>query len=448
MSDYSDRDRRRWAPEPPKRRGRGAFERDRARVLHSAALRRLAAKTQVASPGAEPEHNVQSLRTRLTHSLECAQIGRELGRVFGCDPDVVETACLSHDIGHPPFGHNGEAALDDVARGCGGFEGNAQSLRVLTRLEPKSFAPDGPPLFGRSVGLNLTRASLDAAMKYPWSQADAVNGKFGVYQDDLDYARWVREGAPDGRTCFEAQVMDWSDDVAYSVHDLEDALVAGHIDFALLADPAERRSVAATAVRLYCAATPGDGPHPVPRARRPERAASPLVAEAAEVEERFAALLAEPYWPDRYDGTPRTLAALKNLTSSLIGRFCLAAERATRREHGDRPLTRYGAELIVPRAQRLECALLKGITAHYVWISHERVRARQRELILELAELTLAGAPATLDPAFRAAFADAPDDAARLRAVVDQIASLTDTSAMARHAALAAGRSATVIIAP
>lgn len=412
---YTEHDRRRWAPEPSKRRDRTAFERDRARVLHSAALRRLAAKTQVASPGSDAgEDTVQSLRTRLTHSLECAQVGRELGKALGCDPDLVETACLSHDIGHPPFGHNGEAALDVVARDCGGFEGNAQSLRVLTRLEPKSFAPDGPPLHGRSVGLNLTRAALDAAMKYPWTQADAVNGKFGVYEDDRDVARWVREGAESGRTCFEAQVMDWSDDVAYSVHDLEDALVAGHIDFARLADPAERRLVAATARKLYCAD-----------------------ADTAELEERFAALLAEPYWPSRYDGTPRSLAALKNLTSTLIGRFCLAAEDATRAAHGDRPLTRYAADLIVPRAVRLENALLKGITAHYVWISHEEVRARQRTLITELAELMLAGAPGTLEPGFRAAFEEADDDAGRLRAVVDQIASLTDISAIARHRLLA-----------
>ncbi|QFG25695.1 deoxyguanosinetriphosphate triphosphohydrolase [Actinomadura sp. WMMB 499] len=415
MTTYTDHDRRRWAPEPAKRRDRTAFERDRARVLHSAALRRLAAKTQVASPGADASADtVQSLRTRLTHSLECAQVGRELGKALGCDPDLVETACLSHDIGHPPFGHNGEAALDVVARECGGFEGNAQSLRVLTRLEPKSFALDGPPLHGRSVGLNLTRAALDAAMKYPWgagsSQAEAANGKFGVYQDDLDVASWVREGVEAGRTCFEAQVMDWSDDVAYSVHDLEDALVAGHIDFARLADPTERRLVAATARKLYCAD-----------------------ADLAELEERFATLLAEPYWPSRYDGTPRSLAALKNLTSTLIGRFCLAAEDATRDAHGDRPLTRYAAELVVPRATRLENALLKGITAHYVWISHEEIRARQRALITELAELTLAGAPGSLEPGFRAAFEEAGDDAGRLRAVVDQIASLTDLSAIARH---------------
>jgi len=209
--------------------------------------------------------------------------------------------------------------------------------------------------------------------------------------------------------------MDWSDDVAYSVHDLEDALVAGHIDFARLADPAERRLVAATARKLYC-----------------------TDADLAELEERFAELLAEPYWPDRYDGTPRSLAALKNLTSTLIGRFCMAAETATREAYGDRPLTRYAAELIVPRAQRLENALLKGITAHYVWISHEEVRARQRTLITELAEMTLAGAPETLEPGFRFAFEDADDDAGRLRAVIDQIASLTDLSAMARHRMLEA----------
>jgi dGTPase len=411
MSGYSEHDRQRWAPEPPKRRERTPFERDRARVLHSAALRRLAAKTQVVELATSDRHGQHSPRTRLTHSLECAQIGRELGKAFGCDPDLVEVACLSHDLGHPPFGHNGEAALDRVAEECGGFEGNAQSLRLLSRLEAKSCGADGG-----SAGLNLTRAALDAAMKYPWRKNEPNKGpKFGVYEDDRPVFGWVREGAPGERLCFEAQVMDWSDDVAYSVHDLEDGLHAGHVRLAALADPAERRAVCELTTELYCDAEP------------------------AELEERFATLLAQPYWPRGYDGSLRALAALKNLTSELIGRFCRAAEEATHGAYGPGPLSRYAADLIVPRAQRLDCALLKGVAAHYVMgrASHGRTQAVQREIVMELAAALGAGAPDVLDPVFRGFYEEACDDSARLRAVVDQVASLTDTAALAWHRDLA-----------
>ncbi|MEP7023715.1 MAG: deoxyguanosinetriphosphate triphosphohydrolase [Actinomycetota bacterium] len=402
-SGYDAHATARLSAEPPKRArtsGRGPFERDRARVLHSAALRRLAAKTQVVEVGSG-----DFPRTRLTHSLECAQIGRELGAALGCDPDLVDAACLAHDLGHPPFGHNGEAALNDLATGCGGFEGNAQSLRLLTRLEAK--VPGG--------GLNLTRAALDATLKYPWL-AGGGRAKYGAYADDAAVFEWIRAGAPGDRACLEAQVMDWADDVAYSVHDLEDGLQAGMITMARLRDPAERQAVAELTAATYL---------------------PPGAATVTELTDVFAGLVALPCWPASYDGGPGALAGLKNLTSELIGRLCEAALDATAGGPDAPPplLTRYAADLTVPRLQRLECALLKGVTAHYVMHRSgvAAAQARQRELVTELSAAVLAGAPRTLEPVLRPAFIEAASDEARLRAVVDQIASLTDTSAIAWH---------------
>ncbi|MDX2783234.1 deoxyguanosinetriphosphate triphosphohydrolase [Streptomyces caniscabiei] len=403
-----------------KRPGRTAFQRDRARVLHSAALRRLAGKTQVVTPGTRTHVWDASPRTRLTHSLECAQVGRELGAALGCDPDLVEAACLSHDLGHPPFGHNGEQALNEFAEDCGGFEGNAQSLRLLTRIEPKRFvrSPESGDLV--SVGLNLTRAALDAATKYPWPRGshptDPESPKFGVYDDDRPVFDWVRKDAPGTRTTFEAQVMDWSDDVAYSVHDVEDGLHAGHIDpNCLHADP-ERQAVFEVARGRYV----------------------PADTDPAELAEALDRLLDQEWWPHGYDGTAVAQARLKDATSQLIGRFCLAAEGATRQAYGGGPLTRYAAELVVPREARLECAVLKAVADRYVMQrdEQERLRADQRVVVAELAEALTARAPEGLEPQFRALFDAAPDDRARKRVIVDQIASLTDTSARASHARL------------
>ena len=375
---------------------RSAFERDRARVLHSAALRRLAAKTQVVIVGQS-----DFPRTRLTHSLECAQIGRELGAALGADPDLVDAACLAHDLGHPPFGHNGESALDEAARPCGGFEGNAQSLRVLTRLEAKV-----ADAHGNSAGLNLTRATLDAATKYPWPKREGTT-KFGVYPDDEPVFTWLRDGVAGERRCIEAQVMDWADDVAYSVHDLEDGLHSGHVPPSVLQDAQTCSDVVALACDRYF-----DG-------------------DAAEVDTAAQRLRALEFWPQGFDGTQRALIALKRMTSYLIARLSNASIAATRAAYGDGPLTRYTADFVVPSQARAECAVLKAVAHLFVMRRDEtlRLQATQREQLTRLVHVVADRAPEALEPWLREAWASAGDDAARLRVVIDQVASLTDTSA-------------------
>ena len=395
---YEEADRARRVDEPDHRRGRTAFQRDRARVLHSGALRRLAGKTQVVEPA-----GMQALvpRTRLTHSLECSQVGRELGASLGCDPDLVDAACLAHDLGHPPFGHNGELALDVAASGCGGFEGNAQSFRLLTRLEVKL----------EGAGLNLTRAALDAATKYPWPKGERK--KYGVYDDDLPAFAWVREGRGEER-CLESQVMDWSDDVAYSVHDLEDGVVAGQIPLNSLQGADARFAVVQLAAKHY----------------------SEMGVD--ELNGVYISLLDEPWWPQDFRGTARDLAMLKTATSTLIGRFCRAAEVATRDRFGDDPLCRYAADLVVPAQERAEVALLKAVTAVYVMGRPEAagIQQHEREVVAELVTLLADRAPQALEPFYREQWHAAPDDPARLRAVVDQVAALTDAAALSVHAQL------------
>ncbi|WP_225754742.1 deoxyguanosinetriphosphate triphosphohydrolase [Actinotalea sp. Marseille-Q4924] len=411
VGSYTDADRDRWCVEAPKSKQRTPFERDRARILHSSALRRLGAKTQVLGPATD-----DFVRTRLTHTLEVAQVGRELGKALGCDPDVVDAACLAHDLGHPPFGHNGERALAGVAAEIGGFEGNAQTLRLLTRLEPKVV----DPATGRAAGLNLTRASLDASVKYPWGGTEAPlrpdgtpSGKFGVYADDAEVFAWLREGAPAGVRCLEAEVMDLADDVSYSVHDVEDAVVGGRLELEVLDDGGARDRVLAETRTWFGGQL-----------------------EDAELLEAMERLRGGELWVRGHGGSRRDLAALKDMTSQLIGRFCGAAIDATRERYGTGPLTRYGARLVVPRQTLAEILVLKGLAVAYVMAPREAepLYRRQREVIEDLVQVVAERAPVALEPAFAADWAQAADDAARLRVVVDQVASLTDVSAAEWHA--------------
>ena len=380
-------------------------------MLHSYAFRRLADKTQVVSPGQD-----DFPRTRLTHSLEVAQLAREMGAALGCDPDIADTAGLAHDLGHPPFGHNGEEALDAAAADIGGFEGNAQTLRIVTRLEPKVVTPSGA-----SAGLNLTRASLDAMCKYPWPSSPQLR-KFGVYGSDLPAFQWLRDGRVDGRLCLEAQVMDWADDVAYSVHDVEDGVHSGHIGLAgLMSSEDERRALCEQATQRYTSRS------------------------ATELEPELERLLALPALRDLadFDGSYRGQAALKRATSELTGRFVGAAVSATRAAHGAgplgrdaaQPLGRYDADLVVDDEFVAEVALLKTIAYRYVMRRPgvEAVLLHQRRVLTDLVEAVLdAGEPA-LSRVMRENWRHAGDDAERLRVVIDQVAQLTDSAALSWH---------------
>ncbi|MEA3039350.1 MAG: dGTPase [Sphingomonadales bacterium] len=211
------RSRGRLHPEPPggQRGPRDAFQRDRDRIIHSVPFRRLRHKTQVfVAP--DGDH----FRVRLTHSLEVAQIGRTIARALGVNEDLTEALCLAHDIGHPPFGHSGEEALEAAMAEAGGFDHNAQTIRLLTRLESP---------YPRHAGLNLSWETLEGLAKHngpvaaplPWALAEA-NSEW-----DLELASWPG---------LEAQVAAIADDIAYDNHDIDDGLRAGLFTLAELCE--------------------------------------------------------------------------------------------------------------------------------------------------------------------------------------------------------------------
>jgi dGTPase len=392
---YNQFDEQRFVEEPPKRHGRRAFARDKARVLHSAGLRRLSAKTQVMSAGAD-----DFPRTRLTHTLEVAQIGRELGDALGCDPDLVETACLVHDIGHPPFGHNGEEALHQAALGIGGFEGNAQTFRLLTRLESKTIRDN------RSIGLNLTRATLDSATKYPWA-FDGKNPKFGFYQEDKEVFEWVRQDVTTKEKVFEAQVMDIADDIAYSVHDIEDAIYGKHFNPNSLSAKEEFDEVIKVAKSEYAPELSND-----------------------QLNQALNYLINQEWWVKRFTAIQVEMAALKNMTSYLIGKFTEEIEKSTKLENNSTNLTRYNAKLVVPSETRSQIAVLKAVVNLFVMQRKGAAEnyAKEQELILSIVA-GLERNPNKLNPQFKSQFDSSTNEKDAKRAIIDQVASLTDSSA-------------------
>ena len=247
--------------------GRSEFRRDYGRLLHSPAFRRLQGKTQLF-----PGHESDFFRNRLTHSLEVAQVAKGIALQINellialqrdpIDTDLVEFAALAHDLGHPPFGHNGEKALDDCMKAYGGFEGNAQTLRLLTKVEKKVLADEPangngdycgitPAGHDLRLGLNLTYRSLAAVLKYdsriPIKRAANAKLHKGYYASEAAIIEKVKKavGSPPFGIPFktvECQIMDLADDIAYSTYDLEDAMKAGFshplaIRAALLNDP-------------------------------------------------------------------------------------------------------------------------------------------------------------------------------------------------------------------
>jgi dGTPase len=399
------------------------FQRDRDRILYTTSFRRLARVTQVVS---SDEGHV--FHNRLTHSLQVAQVGRRIAEKLhreatnvkatsglNIDPDVVEAACLAHDIGHPPFGHIAERELDAIARLRGlsdGFEGNAQSFRIVTRLA-----------MGSTVeGLNLTRATLNAILKYPWryGQNQSKPDKWGCYEDDKEAFSWARQLGPGKNVqSDEARLMDWADDVTYSVHDVDDFYRAGVIPVDRLVVDREERE------RFYQGVF----------ARRKDTL--PKDMDELFLRGAFDSLMSvlnvrEPYTPTR-EGRVR----LRQVTSYLIRDFVTAVQLDT---------SVNPPRIVIANRRRAEIFMLKQLTWHYV-IKNPALATQQhgqRVIIRQLFNAFYkAGTrrdpnvdffPVSLQELVPPLPAKTSSSRKQLaRAIIDFIASLTEEQAIATH---------------
>jgi dGTPase len=360
------RGRRHLEPEDPLR---SPFQRDRDRIVHSTAFRRLEYKTQVFV-----SHEDDHLRTRLTHTLEVAQIARTAARALGLDEDLAEAVALAHDLGHSPFGHAGEDALDAVLAAHGGFDHNVQTLRVITLLERR---------YAEFDGLNLCWETLEGVVKHNGPLRGGVPPYVASYSAGHDLELTSYPGA-------EAQIAALADDIAYANHDLDDGLRAALFE---IADLAELPLVGAAFERV-AARYPGIEP---PR----------LIHESLR---RLIGLMVV----DLVEETGRRLAALPR------------AEVAAIRSH-DRPVAGFSAE-VGESLQKLRAFLYSRMYGHY---KVKRMQLKARQVVQELFA-SLLEHPDCLPPDWRAR-AGAPGDAQTALAIADYIAGMTDRFALDEH---------------
>lgn len=354
---------------------RSAFERDRDRIIHATGFRRLKGKTQVFVA-----HEGDHFRTRLTHSLEVAQIARSVARRLGLDEDLAEACALCHDMGHPPFGHTGEHALDNCMKPWGGFDHNAQTLRVVTRLE-RSY-----PKFD---GLNLTWETLEGTVKHngPMLRAgEMVTSLAPVWQDlntEFDMSLMTFASA-------EAQVAAVADDIAYNNHDIDDALSAGIFT---QAEICEEVPLAADVFDSVARDYPGLEQSRT-RCEAVRRLIGIWVGDLVRESERRI----EKYKPASIDD-------VRQLPQSLVG---------------------FSDEMLVKAAQ-LRQFLHARMYRHW---KVNRARSQARRIVQELFDVFLAE-PDTLPPEWHARNSDEPAKAARL--ICDYIAGMTDDFAIDEH---------------
>jgi dGTPase len=430
-------------PPPSPKDHRHPTERDRDRILHSSAFRRLQGKTQVFGIG-----QADFYRTRLTHSIETAQLARAIAnnmlveepQLASCvTEELAEAVALAHDLGHPPFGHAGEKSLDACMRdissrtplhgkGILRFEGNAQTFHVLVVAEPKS--PSYP-------GLNLTRATLSGVMKYPYEQ-DTDNSRF-IFTSDADVARWALRDAPglitvqqrnEGvapQTTFVCQILDWADDCAYSIHDIEDALQAQFLRPGDLTDPGFAYQV----LRHY-------------DETRENEAVPPLSRE--ELAERLRALKRRILPPEKGDARAHRKEALRNILNELVTEVTVQPRPGANRPD-------YAWTLNVPVESRILSALCKAIIWEAV-ITDPRVAAmstKGKEVLhdlfyLLLAELVERKSYALFPRYYRPIIEESMDrgEAEAARGVCNFLALLTDMDALRLHSLLRGSKASSV----